>query len=359
MLNQAIKSLKANKLKTLLIYLSLTFSIIAIFLITAISSGIISMYSNMLKSDGDIIITQAKISDTFFSNVELSLMQKIQQLPSIKEVSALIVGASPVENIPIVAVYGVSSNRFKNYTLTQGKYPKNDEILIGEGIFNQLNNKTDITLANKKFKISGVFQSEIGFENGGVVLTLHDAGAIFNKEASMLLANVHLDANIKDTIQQISALSLKIEAKSTTSFIENYNQFKILQNSSNIISVVAFMMGLLGITSLMSITVNQRKNEFGIMRALGISMKRIILSIMFEGFVVAFLSFLSAFFISHAILFIIKNSEQLQGYVNGEITPTLALIVFIASVTMTLLGSILPAISAAKTDPITLIIKEQ
>jgi hypothetical protein len=26
------------------------------------------MYSSMLKSDGDIIITQAKISDTFFSN---------------------------------------------------------------------------------------------------------------------------------------------------------------------------------------------------------------------------------------------------------------------------------------------------
>ena len=50
-----MKALLANKLKTLLIYLSLIFSIVSIFLISSISNGIITMYSSMLKSDGDII----------------------------------------------------------------------------------------------------------------------------------------------------------------------------------------------------------------------------------------------------------------------------------------------------------------
>ncbi len=73
---QSIKALSANRLKTLLIYLSLTFSISAIFLITSISNGVISMYSSILKSDGDIIVTQAKISDTFFPMSILSLPVK-------------------------------------------------------------------------------------------------------------------------------------------------------------------------------------------------------------------------------------------------------------------------------------------
>ena len=61
----ALKALKANRLKTLLIFASLVLTITSIFLITSISNGVISMYGSLLKSDGDIIITQAKISDTF------------------------------------------------------------------------------------------------------------------------------------------------------------------------------------------------------------------------------------------------------------------------------------------------------
>jgi cell division protein FtsL len=74
--SQALKALKANRLKTTLVYLSLIFAIVAIFLITSISNGIISMYSNMIKTDGDIIVTQAKISDTFFSNVDIKLLKE-------------------------------------------------------------------------------------------------------------------------------------------------------------------------------------------------------------------------------------------------------------------------------------------
>ncbi|MDZ7817999.1 MAG: ABC transporter permease [Aliarcobacter sp.] len=171
MISFALKALFANKLKTSLIYLSLIFSIISIFLISSISNGIITMYSSMLKSDGDIIITQANISDTFFSNVNINLIEKINKIPNVIESSALIVGASPVEKLPIVAIYGASQNRFKNYKLEIGTYPKQNEVIVGKSIYEQLSNKNKIQIANKDFKISGVFKSEIGFENGGVVLS--------------------------------------------------------------------------------------------------------------------------------------------------------------------------------------------
>ena len=136
-----MKALMANKLKTLLIYLSLIFSIVSIFLISSISNGIITMYSSMLKSDGDIIITQAKISDTFFSNVNINLIEQINKIQDVKEASALIVGASPVEKLPIVAVYGASSNRFKNYKLESGSYAQENEVIVGKSIYEQLTNK--------------------------------------------------------------------------------------------------------------------------------------------------------------------------------------------------------------------------
>ena len=173
------------------------------------------MYSTLLKSDGDIIVTQAKISDTFFSNVNINLVEKINNLKDIKDTSAMIVGASPVEKLPIVAVYGVSFNRFKNYELIDGSYPKENEVIIGKSIFEQLINKKQIQIANKDFKISGVFKSEIGFENGGVVLTIKDAGNIFNKSASMIMVNAKLNTNIDDIIKNIKKFDEQIDVKST------------------------------------------------------------------------------------------------------------------------------------------------
>ena len=118
------KALNRNRFKTFLIYLSITVAITAIFMITSISRGIIGMYSTMLKSDGDIIVTQAKIADTFFSDVNISLAEKIKNIAGVKEVYALILGASPINDLPIAAIYGVSENRFKTYRLTEGAYPK-------------------------------------------------------------------------------------------------------------------------------------------------------------------------------------------------------------------------------------------
>jgi len=353
--SQALKALKANRLKTTLIYLSLIFAIVAIFLITSISNGIISMYSSMIKTDGDIIVTQAKISDTFFSNVDVSLIEKIKKIDGIKDATALIVGASPVEEIPIVAVYGVTKNRLKNYKLTEGSYPKDGEVIVGKPIYEQLENKDKIEIADKSFNVSGVYESDIGFENGGVVLTIKDAGDIFNKSASMLLVTVNVDKKIEPIVAKIKKLSDKIDVKSTESFVKNYNQFKIIKKSSYIISFVAFAMGLLGIVSIMSITINQRKSEFGILKAIGISTKKIVTTIMIESFIIGILSFISAFFISNIILYLIKNSKQLQGYVNGEISSELAIYVFIASMSMTIIGAIIPALRAGKTDPIILI----
>lgn len=354
-MRQAFKALKANRLKTLLIYLSLIFSITSIFLITAISNGVISMYSSILKSDGDIIVTQAKISDTFFSNVNIQLLDKINQIQGVVKSSAVIVGATPVEQLPIVAVYGVSQNRFSNYTLTQGNYPQNNEVMLGESVYKNLMNKTQVNIANKSYKIAGVFKSDIGFENGGVVLNIEDASVLFNKSASMLMVNTQLESNIDDIKSEIEALSNEIEAKSTQNFVENYNQFKIIKTSSYAVSLIAFCMGLLGIVSIMSITINQRKTEFGIKRAIGISMRKIIAQIVSESFILGFLSYISAFFIAHMVLFIIKQSTTLQGYVNGEISSSLALFVFVAAIAMSIIGSIIPALNASKTDPVILI----
>jgi ABC-type antimicrobial peptide transport system permease subunit len=300
-------------------------------------------------------VTQAKISDTFFSNVDMQIIPEIEQIQGVGKVAALIVGASPVEHLPIVAIYGTSSNRFSNYTLLLGDYPKVGEVIIGKAIKTQLNHPKEVKIADKIFTISGVFESDLGFENGGIVMGIQDAGEIFNKSASMLLVNVDLGADSDEILSNIQKLSQKIEAKSTQHFVENYNQFKIINTSSNVISFIALIMGLLGIASVMSITVNERREEFGIMKALGISAKKISFGLFIESVLIGVFSFLSAFFLANILLYAIKNTAMFQGYINGEISASLSFEIFVATLIITVLGALLPAYSASKIDPIILI----
>lgn len=352
-----LKALRKNRFKTGLIFMSMSVSIAAIFLISAIATGVVSMYSAMLKTDGDIIVTQRGIADTFFSDINRSLTQTIGTMEGVKEVSALILGAAPVDPLPIVGIYGVSESRFHSYTLIEGHYPEAGEVMLGSKIYDTLKHPRTIALSKKEFHVSGVFKSPIGFEDGGVVMGIDDAGRLFHKSASIFLISLN-DLGKSDTVVgEINALDGSCEAKTTDSFIDSYNQFKIIQTSSDVIAALAFMMGILGIVSMMSMVVNDRKAEFGIMRSIGLSTGTIIVRLLSETLIISIAAFLVAWGVSEGVLELIKHADKFQGYINGEITAAMMLKVFIVSVIMALAGTLLPAVYASRIDPMSLISK--
>ena len=353
----ALKALHKNRFKTALIFMSMTVSISMIFLISAISGGVVSMYSSMLKTDGDIIVTQKGIADTFFSDINRSLSDTVATFAGVKESSALILGASPVDKLPIVAIYGVSANRYDSYALASGGYPKSGEVMLGSKIYVSLKSPKSIVVSKKTFRVSGVFKSRIGFEDGGVVMGLDDAGELFHKSASIFLVSLDDLAQSQTLVAKINQLNSDVEAKTTDSFIDSYNQFKIIKTSSDVIGAMAFLMGILGIVSMMSMVVNERKSEFGIMRSLGLSSWSIIGKLVTETLVVAIVAFAVALGLSLGVLEIIEHVDKFQGYINGEISVTLVLSVFVVSLLMAVVGKLLPALYASRIDPMTLIVR--
>ncbi|MDA7818069.1 ABC transporter permease [Sulfurimonas sp.] len=350
----ALKAIGKNRFKSFLIFSSITVSVMAIFLITSISHGIIGMYSKMIKTDGDIIITQKGIADNFFSNIDISLMKKIDNINGVQSSYAMIVGASPINNIPIAGIYGTTSNHFSNYKLSSGEYPQKGEVILGANLSRQIKSKK-VNIGNKEFRVSGLFNSDIGFEEGGVVMNIEDAGELFSRSASYILVSTTKSDKIKDLVKTISQIDKDIEVKTTKSFIKEYNQFKIIENSSLVISALAFAMGLMGILSIMIMIVNSRKEEFGIMRAIGKSRFFIMKNLFFEVVFLSTSAYIFALIISLIVLSIIPHIDMLQGYVNGSLSFTTSINVLIATIVMALLGSLIPAFIASKTDPVLLI----
>jgi len=354
------KSFLRYKYKTALILISATAAIASIFLITALGNGIINMYASMLKTDGDIIVMQKGVADTFFSDINRSLLLPISKIKGVKSAQGVIVGAGAIETVPIAGIYGVTQNRLENYSLVKGTYPKQGEVLLGESIATILKHPSKIELMGKTFHVSGTYQSDIGFENGGVVILITDAEKLFNKSASFLLVSLkNMKQESGDVIAQIKKLSPDITVKSTSEFIDNYNQFKIIRISSSVIASISFFMGFLAIVSLMSIMINDRRYEFGIKRAMGISRTKIIFEILAEVVVIILVSFMLAYGISLLLLDQLQHVEKFQGYLSGEIDAVLFVRLLIGSTLMAVIGALIPALIAARIDPIILINRGQ
>ena len=66
-------------------------------------------------------------------------------------------------------------------------------------------------------------------------------------------------------------------------------------------------------------------------------------------------AYLVALILSLGILSMLPHIETLQGYVNGTLSFTTAVYVLLASIIMSLVGSLIPAWIASKTDPVLLI----
>jgi len=354
------KSFLRYKYKSVLILISATSAIASIFLITALGNGIISMYASMLKTEGDIIVMQRGVADTFFSDVDRGLLEPISKIKGVSSAQGVIVGAGAIDIVPIAGIYGVTENRMSNYTLISGNYPQEGNVVLGDNIASMLKHPESIDLLGKTFHVSGVYKSEIGFENGGVVIAIEDAEKLFNKSASFLLVSLtNIDHESDVILDKIKNLSKDIEVKSTNEFIDNYNQFKIIRISSGVIASISFFMGFLAIVSLMSMMINDRRYEFGIKRAVGISKSTIIIHIVIEVMAITVLAFSMAYGISLILLEQLQHIEKFQGYLSGEIDQLLFIQLFIGSMSMAVIGALIPALIAARIDPIILINRGQ
>jgi ABC-type antimicrobial peptide transport system permease subunit len=66
-------------------------------------------------------------------------------------------------------------------------------------------------------------------------------------------------------------------------------------------------------------------------------------------------SFGIAYGLSYFLLEFLQSVDKFQGYLSGSIDMELGIIVLVGSLVMSMIGAFIPALMAAKTDPIILI----
>lgn len=389
---QAIDSLKANKLRSILTMIGIVMGVFSIVTIMAIGNAAEQYINSMFEKIGANIV-YISYKKTNISKDEWLLLEDMETIkkaaPEIKNVATVITrnGTLRIDKDTRNAnVYGVSS-QYKSFApveMATGRFINDFDVssgskvmIVDEYFAEKYYKKTDVvgeTLTLKtswgksvNFKIIGV--TKAGDDIFGS-LAASDAfpaevfvpittlqNIFFNNE---MLDNIYVTTEEKEGLGEIGqrivrALEMKRGKNDLYIAYSSQDEQQIFNTIINVISgvlliiaVITLIVGGIGIVNILLVSVTERIREIGVRKALGAQKRDILLQFITESIIMTGISGLLGIFLGVVAGNIISQAIKIPPVVDIPVIIS----AFTGSVVLGLIFGVYPAKKAADLDPI-------
>ena len=261
--------------------------------------------------------------------------------------------------VGVIGVEWDEEQLIKSYWSTQGKIPQDpDEVLVGAkaAATLALAQGGTVSLSGREFTVSGVLDPT-GSEDDNVIfmglprlqsLTGRPGQANFVEVAALCSA-----CPIEEIVEQIQEKLPGVEIAAMQKVVKSrMYTIDFVKKLALTVSLVLLITACAMISLSLLASVNERKHEIGVLRALGYSRFSVFgifcLEALVMGFSAAFIGYFGGFWASRQVLSSLDLGADALS-LNFEFTHLLATLVLVSLVSC--LSSVIPAWKAANTDP--------
>jgi putative ABC transport system permease protein len=373
----SISNLLRRKGKVFFLTLGLTIGITTVVTLLTITRMMNEDISNKLDALGANIIILPQSDDLSLSYGGMSLggvafdtqtlkdadVPKIRQIEvreNVSTISPKIIGVVQIEGkkVPLMGVLFQEETRLKKWWKVRGTVPKSqDEVLLGHEVAVKLFKSTGdpLVIDGKRVRISGILD-ETGSQDDFLILgELAFAQGVLKRPGALSLIEVSafcISCPIEEIVRQISkelphakvtAIKQTLETK-----MEALGHFK--KFSVGISVIVLLIGGLIVFTNMMA-SVNERKREIGIFRAIGFRKSHVVRIIFLEAFIIGLIAGMTGYILGIGVSQVIGPMITGTKGVRVIIDPLLAIGAVFLSAFIGILSSAYPALHASKMDP--------
>jgi putative ABC transport system permease protein len=290
---------------------------------------------------------------------DISKIGKIKNKDNIKIISPKLLNVAEIQQKKVMVV-GVDFEQelaLKKWWIIIGATPKEkDEALVGAEVKKKLNlSLGQVILINSvPFKIKGILEENGSQDDQLVLIDLGRAQQLFNKGSEISLIEVAAlcyDCPIEDIVAQTSeqlpgakVTAIQQTIKTKMKSIAQFEQFSI-----GVSIVILLVAGLIVFTS-MSASVNERKKEIGIFRAIGYRQSHIIQIILQEAFLISSVAGIIGYFLGLVISIYVAPIIGADS-VTISMNINMISISLIISILIGMSASLYPSIKASRLDP--------
>jgi putative ABC transport system permease protein len=207
-----------------------------------------------------------------------------------------------------------------------------------------------------------VYKSPIVFEDGGAILPIEDARALTAKRVTGFSVRVDdtvadHDELVRQVKERIEALrdpedpSVRLTAQTPEEFIQSLSHLQLVRAISWMVSVIAVIIGVISMLNTMVMSVLERTQEIGILRAVGWPRGRVVRMVLGEAVVLGLAAAVVGTLAAVAGTYLLSLSPKVNGFIEPGVAPVVVAEGLGLTALIGLLGGAYPAVRAARLLP--------
>ncbi len=355
----AIQNLWQRTSRTFLTLGVISLTVGAIIALEATIFGMMDTFQDM-GADSEIMVRQAGVADTEYSALDERVGDKIAALDAVAHVSGMAFSGTILPDSGMIFILlGYSPNEYiiRRLNLVAGeRLTNNRQIMLGSMMAEALNRGVGdiVEVGAYRFKVVGIYESGVTWEEMGGVVTLRDAQDFMGRPHKVGLFMVKLKdpTQAESVVGKINTEIQEAHASLSGDFAAEMPDMGNVNAMLGSISFLAFLVGGVGVLNTMLMAVMERTREIGVLLALGWSRWRVLRMILTEAFTLG----VFGGFLGIGMAFVFYYGFNSIPVYSGILTARWELTTFVRAISIAvflgLLGGLYPAYRATRLQPV-------
>ena len=276
-----LRGLWRRPVRTSLTLVGISIGIAAVVALVGMASGYEKSVVKQLDVIGIDVIVSNMEGGMLPKAFDEGLQEKVAALPHVAKVTTVLMQMLMVEDAPMMMVSGREWGGFTwdQLKVLKGRMPKDaseEAVVLGRLAADVLRKKAGDTvqIETGEFKVVGIVDGQSVVENGAIILALPRFQEVAGFEGKANFLDIKVAKGTRD--KEVVALCRKIDqifpegrAVKAGEVVGTSQGFQIARAMSWSTSLLAIIVGVLGVMNTMLMTVSERTHEIGILLALG------------------------------------------------------------------------------------------
>ena len=358
-----VKNLARQRARTLLAVLGIGVGIMTVVALGAITGGLKTTAGDLMRIGGsNFMVAQKGSADLTFSTVSGAEERGVRRTPGVARTLGVLMHYSRVGSNPFFGTFGVRPGELRASPprLVAGRLldePSAKEVVLGSAAASKLGAGVGetVTIEDTAFRVAGIYRTGSVALDAGAYAPLATVRRLARKPGVVTAVYVTAAGGVDPAVlaDRIEKQSPQLTTVSTLSEYGNVDQgLKFLDAGNVAISVLAVLLGAIGVLNTMIMSVFERTRELGIMRAVGWSGPRIVRMIVGESLLLCLVAAVFGLALGWLAAQGVARIPSVEAFLRPEFTGELVLRALAVAVGVALVGAAYPAVRAVRLLPV-------
>jgi ABC-type antimicrobial peptide transport system permease subunit len=354
-----VRNLLRRRTRTALTLLGIGVSIAAIVALGALAEGMSDLMTEMFRaSQTDLFAIEAGV-DADFSAIEERVGSRMNAWPEVEAVAGTIMTAVNADKMQMLIVFGYNPHSFaiRHFRIIDGEpLTGRHQVILGKQAAQQMGVDVGDTvrLLKSNFRVVGIYETGISYEDIGVVIGLREAQALTGKPHQVMYYAIKLrDPEQAEAVKQrLEAAFPGLDIALTAEIAESMSDFRVMEDMAAQISFLAIFIGGVGMLNTMLMSVLERTREIGVFRALGWRRRQVLGMILQESMVLGVVGGICGILLGLGLGRLLNLAQGMWGSIELVYTPLIFAQAVVVALIAGVAGGLYPAWRATRMRPV-------